>query len=288
MKRIYYLMLIVLIILLSSGCSHNTEKPGFYLFDKDTYKTYINLTIENDDINTFSITSKPRNYTVRNDITFTNCVIEIMVSFMSESRKIDFKLTKDGSNKLSISDNTLFTDNFSYEIKNIYGYVEVPLQDESIIEYDNVKYEIEFRNKELSCTRITKYDFGIKYIFFNKQLKTIYGQIPVNIDFDYSSTGNFLCYTGDVEVLVFMGEYDTEAFEKHDFFGKINNNFPNLKVIAIEKCNGDFIKTIENLPESGVDVYINCSDELRESIKYFVNVNSVYTFEEFDLNNYKE
>ena len=294
-NKIILLLMVLLFSFTLIGCGElePNEEPGSYLFDIDTYKSYVDVEVNLSVEEAFlfqrlhiSINVEPKQYAVRNDCYFYNCYIYIEINANNENMILPFKLESNG--ELNTGEYvTLESSNYSneYKIINASGEVDIKVYDGAILEIDGIKYEVCIDKEETYVYRISGYDIYDKILVYDKYINYSLGKLPVKMNFEYSSETFMGLTTGNVEVLILKGTYSLSELNEADFFENLYRFFPKLKVLAIENIeyNSGSINQI-NMPNNDIDVYLTDNDgSLRNQLMLIENVKNIYDYNDFSM-----
>lgn len=296
-----YLVVMIFSMFFLVGCSElePNEEPGSYLFDIETYKTYVNVDVEISEQGQHiydglevKISIEPKKYATRNSCYFYNCKIKISIEVNDEKEIITVNLGKDGKydGVKTISLTSPYQYSEKYKIESATGEINIGLYDGAVLNIDNVKYRVESYNKKNYAYRISPYDINDKIIVYNKSLNYSFGTLPLIPDFEASSMSFLALTTGNVEVLVLKGEYTLEDLNMGAFFENLDKYFPRLKILAIEELNNNIGEINEiNLPQNDIVIYLNENgSKVTNALKEMRYVHSVKSYDEFDLGKISE
>lgn len=298
-KFIKYISIILLFLLciVLTGCGEATEEPGFYLFDNDTYSYYVDLDVSVEKIEKdtyrdsleFSFDVEPTNYAKKNLCVFINCILTVKVVVNETVKEFNLALNTKGeySNVYIVTFPGTYSVQKSSYINGATGEVEVPLYNNAFIKQNGITYCISKNEDEVKCIRYSAYDFDTKILYFEESVETIYGAIPVAVDFGYCSESFLGVTTANVEVLIFEGSYNIEELFNNDLCEKMKHYFPNLKILVIKEARGLFFNKMINFPETGVDIYIGCNEMLLLNLRENPFVKAVYGYDKFNVKDYE-
>lgn len=296
-----YLVVMIFSMFFLVGCSElePNEEPGSYLFDIETYKTYVNVDVEISEHGQHiydglevKVSVEPKKYATRNNCYFYNCKIRISIKVNDEKEIITVSLGKDGKydGVQIINLTSPYQYSEKYKIENVSGEINIGLYYGAVLNVDNVKYRVESYDKKNYAYRISPYDINDKIIVHNKSLNYALGTLPLIPNFEASSMSFLALTTGNVEVLVLKGEYTLEDLSMGEFFENLDEYFPRLKILAIEKLNNNVGEINEiNLPENDIVVYLNENvAKVTNALKEMRYVHSVKSYDEFNLEKISE
>lgn len=319
-KSLFFILTIILInvLIVLVSCAKQVD-VGDYIFDLETYSTYVKVYVGKPETKKFSsaktstnieITVNSREVVDKNSLFFENCIISILIIINEESIPLEIKLDEQGyyNENVNINFSPTYEINMSYKITGAQGVIVVNPYVGLKFEYNGIKYEYISKNifdsessQDLLCERVTKIKKA-KIVYFDKYV--YYNNLKVEVDFSnicsLAKNTDFFGFKkeNNVKVIVFRGEVEARDFTSHSIIGSIstlsslNTAFPNLEAVVFENIssNEGHYSLDCNFPENGVDIYINDNTEEKYITKELSNtyfVNGIYEYELFNEERYE-